>query len=83
MERAYPRCMVKTIKAKFSGGVFKPLESTTTDLAEGTEVILTVSTPAPGEAYLKATAGGWKGLVDAERLKYDIYADRLVTRPSP
>ncbi|PIP70456.1 MAG: hypothetical protein COW90_05285 [Nitrospirae bacterium CG22_combo_CG10-13_8_21_14_all_44_11] len=31
---------------------------------------------------LKKTAGGWKGLVDAEKLKRGIYSDRLIaTRP--
>lgn len=27
---------------------------------------------------LKKTAGRWKGLIDAEKLKYDIYSDRLI-----
>lgn len=28
---------------------------------------------------LNKTAGAWKNLVDAERLKKNIYADRLIT----
>ena len=33
---------------------------------------------------LKITAGAWKGTIDAEKLKRDIYSDRLVqTRPEP
>jgi hypothetical protein len=33
---------------------------------------------------LRASAGGWKGLIDAEELKRNIYADRLIsTRPEP
>ncbi len=28
---------------------------------------------------LKKTSGGWKGLVDAEKLKCDIYSDRLIS----
>lgn len=28
---------------------------------------------------LKATAGGWKDLIDAEELKRNIYEDRLIT----
>ena len=33
---------------------------------------------------LKATAGAWKGLIDAEELKRNIYEDRLIdTRPAP
>jgi hypothetical protein len=33
---------------------------------------------------LKATAGAWKDLIDAEALKRNIYEDRLIdTRPVP
>ena len=33
---------------------------------------------------LRASAGGWKGLIDAEELKRNTYADRLIsTRPEP
>jgi hypothetical protein len=33
---------------------------------------------------LKATAGAWKNLIDAETLKRNIYEDRLIdTRPVP
>lgn len=28
---------------------------------------------------LKKTAGGWKGLIDSEKFKRDIYSDRLVS----
>ena len=28
---------------------------------------------------LEATAGGWKDLIDAEELKKNIYADRLIS----
>ena len=36
---------------------------------------------ADGEAFL-SSAGGWKGLVDTEKLKADIYASRRIsTRP--
>lgn len=31
---------------------------------------------------LKKTAGGWKGLVDAGRLKRNIYSDRLISTRS-
>ena len=31
---------------------------------------------------LRKTAGRWKGLIDAEKLKHDIYSDRLVSTRS-
>jgi len=74
--------MVRTIKAKFANGVFEPLEPTV--LAEGAEVMITISTPSdrPTNDPLGETSGGWLGLIDAEGLKRDIYADRLIaTRP--
>lgn len=77
--------MVRTIRARFSEGVFKPLEPAVADVVtEGEEVMITISTSpaAPAGDPLRDTAGGWKGLIDAEALKRAIYADRLlVTRP--
>ena len=78
--------MVRTIRARFSKGVFEPLEpDVARTLNEGDEVLITVSTPREAEAAdpLLDSAGGWKGLVDAEALKRDIYADRLVATRSP
>ncbi len=31
---------------------------------------------------LRKTAGRWKGLIDAEKLKRDIYSDRLISTRS-
>ncbi len=79
--------MVRTIRAKFSHGVFEPLEKEVASLVkDGEEVLITIST-APvaqtGDA-LTETAGGWRGLIDGDQLKRNIYADRLVaTRPEP
>ncbi len=78
--------MEKTINAKFSNGVIKPLEKLA--LEEGKELIITISeAPAGAEKTLEAlrnSFGGWKGLIDAEELKKSIYADRLInTRPAP
>jgi len=77
--------MMKTIRAKFSRGVFEPLEPAVADLiGEGEEVLITISTaraPSIGDP-LRDTAGGWKDLIDTDALKRDIYADRLIrTRP--
>lgn len=77
--------MEKTIRAKFSEGVFKPLEKV--DIEEGTEVSLTISEIPEKKRVLEAlrkTAGGWKDLIDAENLKENIYSARLIrTRPEP
>ena len=76
--------MGETIRARVKGGVLEPLEKT--DLPEGTEVLVTVIGVAEGpddEAFLRSK-GSWKGLVDAEKLIRDIYADRLIdTREEP
>ena len=74
--------MVRTIRAKFSRGVFEPLEPATPDIVrEGQEVLITISTesgPVAGDP-IRDTAGGWKDLIDADALKRNIYSDRLVT----
>jgi hypothetical protein len=79
--------MSTTVRARFAGGVLRPLEDLS--LREGDEVMLTIvaSEPSPGGApeahevpgdWLDPTAGGWRHLIDAERLKQDIYESRLV-----
>jgi hypothetical protein len=78
--------MVRTIRAKFSRGVFEPLEPAASDIVhEGQEVLITISTElgiVAGDP-IRDTAGGWKDLIDAEALKRNIYSDRLVsTRPN-
>jgi predicted DNA-binding antitoxin AbrB/MazE fold protein len=78
--------MAKEFRARFSHGVLEPLE--TVDLKEGEEVkVIIAERPTQGKGMieaLRASAGGWKGLIDAEELKRNIYADRLIsTRPEP
>ena len=73
-----------TIKARYSGGVLEPLEKL--ELREGQEVTVTIfSVPLMRDAdFLTRTAGGWAGLIDAERLKREVNESRLVTtRPEP
>jgi len=74
----------KTILAKFSKGVIRPLEQL--DVAEGKVITITIlDLPVSFDKKdgLDASSGGWQGLVDAETLKRNIYADRLIsTRPS-
>jgi hypothetical protein len=76
--------MVTTVRAKFSSGHFTPIEPFPPEtLHDGDEVILTVtSAPESSKSALLETAGAWKGLIDPESLKRDIYASRLIiTRP--
>ena len=82
--------MAGTVRARMRGGMLELLEKV--DLPEGKEVSVTIlEMPASRDTAtkgmleaLRATAGGWKGLVDGETLKRNIYADRLVaTRPAP
>ena len=71
--------MGTTIKARFSGGVLEPLEKL--ELTEGQEVTITILLPVlrtPPD-WLARTAGGWAGLIDAEKLKEQVQESRLVT----
>ena len=76
--------MGNTIRARMKGGVLEPLEPL--ELAEGKEVTLTivdVRERRSREAFRRAF-GSWTGTIDAEKLKRDIYEDRLTsTRPEP
>ena len=73
------------IRAKFNHGVIEPLEKIS--LEEGIEVNITISVPLKTKdaiESLRTTAGAWKGTIDAEKLKKDIYSDRLIqTRQEP
>lgn len=76
--------MAKTIKARFSKGVIEPLEEI--EIPEGKEIIVTILEELPERKNfadaLKITAGGWKGLIDCEELKRNIFNDRRTsTRP--
>ena len=74
---------MKTIKARYSKCVIEPLEKI--DLEEGKEIsitIINVPSVSGKRDGLAASAGGWKGLINAEELKRNIYNDRLIsTRP--
>lgn len=71
--------MNKTIRVKFSNGVFVPLEEL--ELEEGTELPISFEQKylLPLEERIKrmkSAAGGWKGLVDCDALIKDIYESR-------
>jgi predicted DNA-binding antitoxin AbrB/MazE fold protein len=73
----------RTIRARFKNGVIEPLEKL--ELREGEEFNLTIVRLPEFEEEKDAfreSRGGWKGLIDCEELKRNIYEDRLVhTRP--
>ena len=58
--------MMRMIKARFSHGVFEPLEPAVGDLVkEGEEVTIMIETASttPAGDPLKETAGGWRDTV--------------------
>ena len=75
--------MGKTVRARYSKGRIEPLEAI--EMVEGQEITVTILeglTPSERVDALKATAGGWKDLIDAEEMRRNIYADRLAgSRP--
>jgi len=63
-------------RARFSRGALRPLEQVS--LREGEEVSVAILPAGPhNDEWLRKTAGGWAGLIDCERLKENIYKDRL------
>ena len=77
--------MARKIRARFSKGKIAPVEEV--DLRERQEVKVIVPDHPKRRGMVEAlrvSAGGWKGLLDAEELKRNIYANRLIsTRPEP
>jgi hypothetical protein len=74
----------RTVRARVRGGSLDLLERI--PLNDGDEVVVTISEPVPRKDLeaLRGVAGAWKGLIDADELIANIYADRLIsTRPSP
>lgn len=71
--------MYKMIRVRFSNGVFVPLEEI--EMEEGTELTVFFEgkylIPLEERVKLfKSAAGGWKGLVDGEKLIEEIYEAR-------
>ena len=70
--------MPKTIRARYRNGLIEPLENI--DLADGTEITITVSELASSsEDGLSRSFGGWRGLIDAEEFLKNVYADRQIS----
>ena len=70
--------MTRKVRARVRAGVLEPLDAI--DLPDGTEVTLTIEEvpdrTAADEAFARAW-GGWRGLVDADKLIKEIYEARL------
>lgn len=76
--------MSGTVRARVKSGMLELLDKV--DLPEGKEVSVTIiETPTSRRAEgLRRSAGGWKGLIDADALIQNIYNDRTIsTRPVP
>lgn len=74
----------RNVRARVRSTCLDLLDRTT--LHEGAEVVVTISEPVEAADIdaLRRAAGAWKGMVNANVLIANIYADRLiVTRPSP
>lgn len=72
-----------TIRARFKNGVIEPLEKV--ELNDGEELTLTivrVSNSEEEKDAFRKSRGGWKGLIDCEELKRNIYEDRLINTRS-
>ena len=65
--------------------MIEPLEKV--DFEEGEEldvIIFPIFKEKSIFEALRSTAGGWRDLIDAEKLKKNIYTDRLISnRPKP
>jgi len=74
--------MGKTVRARFSKGLIEPLEKV--DIREGEEIVISILKASSKRAKknfsdaLKRTAGGWKDLIDCDKLIENIYNDRLI-----
>ena len=76
--------MSGTFRARMKRGHLELLENV--NIPENAEVSVTIiETPGARSADdLCRSAGGWKGLIDADALIEDIYNDRMIsTRPVP
>jgi predicted DNA-binding antitoxin AbrB/MazE fold protein len=71
--------MAGTIRARVERGMLELLEKI--DLPEGKEVSVTIlgTSTARGGDGLQRSAGAGKGLVNADKLIENIYADRLIS----
>ena len=68
-----------TIRARFKNGVIELLENV--ELKDGEEIILTIlrrSATKDTQDAFKKSRGGWKDLIDCEKLKRDIYESRSI-----
>lgn len=73
----------RTVRARVRGSSLDLLDRI--PFRDGDEVLVSISEPVETKNLdaLRRAAGVWKGMVDADALIANIYADRLIaTRPS-
>ena len=66
--------MTGTVRGHYRNGVIELLEKV--ELPEDTEITIVEAKPAGSAGALERSAGAWKGLLDADQLIRDIYADK-------
>jgi hypothetical protein len=73
----------RTVRARVKGSSLDLLDRI--PFRDGDEVLVSISKPEAKDIdALRRAAGAWKGMIDADALIANIYADRLIaTRPSP
>jgi len=73
----------RTVRARVKDGSLDLLDRI--PFRDGDEVLVSISEPEAKDIdALRRAAGAWKGMIDADALIANIYADRLIaTRPSP
>lgn len=73
--------MLKTLRAKYTKGIIKPLEKL--HLKEGKEITIVISEPTKQSRKknaIEATFGAWKGLMDKEAVKKGLAENRRISR---
>jgi predicted DNA-binding antitoxin AbrB/MazE fold protein len=66
--------MTRTVRGRYRNGVIELLEQV--ELPEDTEITIVEAKPEGSTGALERSAGAWKGLLDADKLIRDIYADK-------
>jgi hypothetical protein len=75
----------RKLRARVRGSTLELLEQPSVMLRDGEEVTITISGRSwkPDLDALRSSFGGWKGLVDTDRLLRDVYASRAIRSRKP
>ena len=73
--------MIENVRARYRNGVLTPIKPI--ELSEGDEVTISVGTRSPLSSEerrerLRSLVGAWKGRVDGEAMKKQIYEARRI-----